>query len=138
MRSSYTLTENDIATDPIGKGFARISRYSVGYKLDDDSPDSVSQRIDAFISFVIEPSNDLYKKIKAFPLRAQKMPLVLTLAGETYTVQLRSIKYMTITQDYISIKEAAVAVLDNLEFLEVLTRERWLWSDHIKKIDEKP
>lgn len=136
MRSSYTLTDADIITDPIGKGFARISRYSVGYKIEDDSPDSVSQQIDAFISFMVQPENDLYKKIKAFPLRAQKMPMVITLAGEKFTVQLRSIKRMSITEDYISITDAAVSVLDNLEFLEVLTRERWLWSDHMKINDK--
>ena len=61
------------------------------------------------------------------------MPLVITLAGEKYTVQLRSIKRMSITEEYISITDAAVSVLDNLEFLEVLTRERWLWGDHMRK-----
>lgn len=135
MRSSYTLTDDDIVTDPIGKGSGRITRYMVGYQIEDDSPDSVSQKIDAFISFMVTPENDLFKKIKAFPLRVQKIPLVITLAGEKYTVQLRSIKRMSITEDFISITDAAVSVLDNLEFLEVLTRERWLWSEHIKKND---
>lgn len=131
---TYEFPVGGIVEDPIGKGSGLITQFDYGFYIEDE--EFVDQgepiTIAGFLSFQVSGlDNPFYQKIKTAPIRVQRMPLVLQIADETYYVQVRSVRRILPLPDNVyQIEDAAIAVLDNLQFLEAIQHDRWINNDH--------